>query len=157
MCFRIALLSIEYRDVSAYHALGGICVGSEKLGEFMQNVTRLCGLVSFFAFAIMAAYGQTVPGLNSVATRPITVLADPGPVVVPTPLPDPAVPPNLTAAPAGTNLRAWIFDPRNRAVALGSPGAFVSSNGGAFAFRAANADGSLYLTLADGAHVFRCG
>jgi M6 family metalloprotease-like protein len=101
------------------------------------------------------ALAQPIPDVNSVTTRPMTILADPGPVVEPVPTPTPAVPANLTAAPAGTNFRLWIYDPRTRNTALGSPGIFIAGpNSTNFVFRAAAADGTVYQTLTPGTYLF---
>lgn len=64
------------------------------------------------------------------------------------------IPPGLAAAPSGSTLKLWIFDPGNLALALGSPGVFVAPIGGNFNFYAAAADGSVYLSLAAGDYEF---
>jgi M6 family metalloprotease-like protein len=119
----------------------------------MNGLFRPFVAATFLAICASAT-SAPIPEINSVTTRPITVLADPGPVVPPTPVADPAVPANLTAAPAGTNFRLWIYDPRTRNSALGSPGIFIDAGTGAFVFRAANADGSHYQTLTPGTYIF---
>jgi M6 family metalloprotease-like protein len=103
----------------------------------------------------VSSLAQPVPEMNSVTTRPATVLADPGPLVPPVPLPDPPVPAALSTGPAGTNFRLWIYDPRTRNSTLGAPGIFIAGpNSSTFVFRAAAADGTLYQTLAAGTYLF---
>lgn len=54
------------------------------------------------------------------------------------------------AEPAGTNLRFFLYDPRNSARAISSPGFFLKSATSDWRFYSANSDGTLYLQLADG-------
>lgn len=65
----------------------------------------------------------------------------------------PPVPVTLAPAPAGSNLKLWLYDPRSSAGAALATGIFlrnVTANG-AWNFIAAGADGSLYQQLASGA------
>ncbi|MGH8854294.1 MAG: DUF4214 domain-containing protein [Telluria sp.] len=64
----------------------------------------------------------------------------------------PPVPAILAAAPAGANLKLWLYDPRSSTGAALATGIFlrnVTANGG-WAYVGANADGSLYQQLAAG-------
>ena len=54
------------------------------------------------------------------------------------------------AETAGTNLRIFLYDPRNSVRAINSPGLFLKSASSDWKFYSANSDGSLYLQLADG-------
>jgi len=97
---------------------------------------------------------QTVPNINSVTKNAVTVLPSVGPVVVPTPDPDPTVPSNLATPASDQNFKIWIFDPRNRNVALGSAGIFIKSTTAAEVFVRASNDGSLYMKLDPGSWTF---
>ena len=55
-------------------------------------------------------------------------------------------------APSGTNLKLWIYSPSNTKVKAGSPGIFMSKDGGDWKFYAANSDGSFYATVSAGAY-----
>lgn len=65
----------------------------------------------------------------------------------------PPVPATLAAAPAGSNLKLWLYDPRSSAGAALATGIFLRNvtDNGAWNFVAAGADGSLYQQLASGA------
>ena len=66
-----------------------------------------------------------------------------------------SVPSALAAAPAGSNIKMWISDPRNPSQGLSGAGVFVCQGvGNPCVFHAANSDGSFYLTLANGSYGF---
>ena len=64
------------------------------------------------------------------------------------------VTPELSFTPqselAGTNLRFFLYDPRNSTRAISSPGFFLKSATSDWRFYSANSDGTLYLQLSDG-------
>jgi M6 family metalloprotease-like protein len=65
----------------------------------------------------------------------------------------PAVPASLSAAPSGSNLKLWLYDPRSSAATGLATGIFlrnVTANG-PWTFVGAGADGSVYQQLAAGA------
>ena len=63
------------------------------------------------------------------------------------------VPARVVTAPASSNFKIWISDPRNPKVGLAT-GIYISEGGGKFEFKGANSDGTLYLTLADNSWSF---
>jgi len=63
------------------------------------------------------------------------------------------VPARVVKAPASSNFKIWISDPRNPKVGLAT-GIYISEGGGEFEFKKANSDGTLYLTLADNSWSF---
>ena len=63
------------------------------------------------------------------------------------------VPATVVTAPASSNFKIWISDPRNPKVGLAT-GIYISEGGGKFEFKKANSDGTLYLTLADNSYSF---
>jgi hypothetical protein len=73
----------------------------------------------------VSSLAQPVPEMNSVTTRPATVLADPGPLVPPVPLPDPPVPAALSTGPAAL-IFACGFTTRAPATAHLARRAFLS-------------------------------
>lgn len=60
------------------------------------------------------------------------------------------VPSDITDAPAGTNVKLWLSDPRSPEKALTGGGIFLQPPGGDFNFIPANDDGTLFLTLESG-------
>lgn len=52
--------------------------------------------------------------------------------------------------PSSTNLRLFLYDPRNTSRAISSPGLFMKSATSDWKFYAANSDGTLYFQLSDG-------
>jgi secreted trypsin-like serine protease len=63
------------------------------------------------------------------------------------------VPARVVTAPASSNFKIWISDPRNPKVGLAT-GIYISEGGGEFEFKGANPDGTLYLTLSDNSWSF---
>ena len=63
------------------------------------------------------------------------------------------VPASVVTAPASSNFKIWISDPRNPKVGLAT-GIFIGKGEGEFEFKKANSDGTLYLTLADNSWSF---
>jgi M6 family metalloprotease-like protein len=108
------------------------------------------------ASALVSVVVGQIPAINSVTIRAVRALPDPGPIVVPSPVPDPPVPASVAVPPSGENFRIWIYDPRNPSVALGSSGIFISPATGpaAFQFVAEQASGALFLRLNPGQYVF---
>lgn len=134
--------------------VAGVLAG---FSESAENKAALQGTIQsgIIYSEVGLSYPQkAIPAINSVSAKNPTILA--GALVIPATAtgPGPAVPGTVAGAPAGTNLKLWIYDPRNPAVALGSPGIFISKNGGDFQFVPASADGALSMTLAAGAYVF---
>jgi hypothetical protein len=60
----------------------------------------------------------------------------------------------VQAAPAGTNVKLWIFNPQNKKIKAGSPGVYVQISGGEWKFYPANSDGSFYANLVSGNYLF---
>jgi hypothetical protein len=97
-----------------------------------------------------------VPAINSVTTVKPAVLTTQVIANANTAPPAPPVPSTLAAAPAGATLKLWIYDPRSTGSQGLATGIFLqnlTANTG-FQFISANADGSLYLTLAAGTYQF---
>ena len=63
------------------------------------------------------------------------------------------VPASVVTAPASSNFKIWISDPRNPKVGLAT-GIYIGKGEDEFEFKKANSDGTLYLTLADGSWSF---
>ena len=65
----------------------------------------------------------------------------------------PEIPAGLSAAPAGTNIKLWIYNPEIKSVALGAPGVFYQKSGGAWTFAGGNAlEGTFYATWSQGTY-----
>ena len=64
------------------------------------------------------------------------------------------LPLTVQTPPSGTNVKLWIYNPANKKVAAGSSGLFIQSNAGEWKFYPANPDGSFYLALKTGTHLF---
>jgi hypothetical protein len=64
------------------------------------------------------------------------------------------LPVSVQAAPAGTNVKLWIFNPQNKKIKAGSPGVYVQISGGEWKFYPANSDGSFYANLVSGNYLF---
>jgi M6 family metalloprotease-like protein len=90
------------------------------------------------------------PGINSVIAKALTVL--PNAISIPvTPIGAiPKAPLNLAAAPAGSNFKIWIYDPRNTNIKLASDVIFLALAGGDFNAYPVNADGTINLQLGFG-------
>lgn len=99
-------------------------------------------------------HAQQIPPINSVTTKPITVLPSVGTVVVPPTPTTPPTPNTLPAAASDQNLKLWIFDPRDRVSALNSSGMFIKSITVDWAFVAATGTGYLYRKLEPGQYQF---
>lgn len=115
--------------------------------------TTVAGLAAAVAQARQWDLVPQAPVMNSATLKAPAIL----PLqVVARPPAQPAAPPvplTLATAPAGSNLKLWLYDPRSSAGAALATGIFlrnVSANG-AWNFIAAGADGSLYQQLASGA------
>ena len=127
------------------------------LGPYTGGVLSTVGPAASFETAILEwekFVKPITPSMNSVSVISASVTTN-GPIVIPLTILDPTVPSNLTVAPDGTNFKLWIFDPRNRNVALGSPGIFIKSS--TFDWRLVSAtskDGSFYMKLDPGTYDF---
>ena len=127
------------------------------LGPYTGGVLSTVGPAASFETAILEwekVVKPIIPSMNSVSVISASVTTN-GPIVIPLTILDPTVPSNLTVAPDGTNFKLWIFDPRNRNVALGSPGIFIKSS--TFDWRLVSAtskDGSFYMKLDPGTYDF---
>ena len=93
---------------------------------------------------------SSTPGINSVAVKALTILSNAITIPVTPAGLIPAAPLNLAAAPAGSNFKIWIYDPRNTSAKLGSEVIFLASNGGNFNAYPVAADGSVNLKLGFG-------
>ncbi|MGZ5199113.1 MAG: DUF4214 domain-containing protein [Telluria sp.] len=98
----------------------------------------------------------TAPAINSVTGRSVNVLATQVVAAAQTGIATPPVPSALTSAPAGANLKLWLYDPRVASGAALATGIFIQNitTNSAWNFVAANADGSLYQQLAPGSYQF---
>ena len=66
-----------------------------------------------------------------------------------------SIPASLQAAPAGTNVKLWISDPRTPANGLSGAGVFICLIGSnPCTFYPGNSDGSFYATLENGSYIF---
>jgi M6 family metalloprotease-like protein len=99
-----------------------------------------------FAYPVAAA-----PALESVKVVAPTVRAS---SIVASTMAALPVPSTVATPSANSNLKLWIYDPRNTTIALASPGMFIQKDGGSFTLVSANADGSLNMTLAQGTYNF---
>jgi hypothetical protein len=115
---------------------------------------KILSFILMMAVLLAGSAAAQVPAMNSVTKQSITVLPAIGPVVVPVVLPDPPVPSKVATPSAANNFRLWIYNPRNRSVALGSPGIFIAPSGGSFTFKTASSDGSLYIPVTAGSYDF---
>ena len=127
------------------------------LGPYTGGVLSTVGPAASFETAILEwekVVKPIIPSMNSVSVISASVTTN-GPIVIPLTILDPTVPSNLTVAPDGTNFKLWIFDPRNRNVALGSPGIFIKSSTFDWRFVSATSkDGSFYMKLDPGTYDF---
>ena len=64
------------------------------------------------------------------------------------------LPVSVQAAPAGTNVKLWVYNPNDKKTKAGSPGVFMQISGGEWKFYPGNSDGSFYATLVPGSHLF---
>jgi M6 family metalloprotease-like protein len=64
------------------------------------------------------------------------------------------LPVSVQAAPTGTNVKLWVYNPSDKKTKAGSPGVFMQISGGEWKFYPGNADGSFYATLVPGSHLF---
>lgn len=126
--------------------------GATDLAAFGASIrSTIHGLATTLAGSKGWDLAPLAPAMNSAALKapvilPLQVVARP-----PAPPAVPPVPATLAAAPAGSNLKLWLYDPRDNAGALAT-GIFlrnVTANG-AWNFVPAGADGSLYQQLAAG-------
>ena len=132
-------------------AMLGTVGGTTDLAAFDSTVVST---IATLAQTVAQANGwdvmPPVPAMNSVLPKDPAILPLQVVAVPPATAPAPAIPANLVAAPAGTNLRLWLYDPRSTSAVALKTGIFlrnVTTNGG-FTYSAANADGSLNLQLA---------
>ncbi|HEU4852659.1 MAG TPA: DUF4214 domain-containing protein [Telluria sp.] len=116
--------------------------------------------VTTLAATVAAASGWDVspvpPAMNSVSAIAPKILATPVVAAGTGAAAAPPVPSFLAPAPAGTNLKLWIYDPRSTSGIGLATGIFlqnVTANS-SWQFVGANSDGSLYLQLAAGDYQF---
>ena len=64
------------------------------------------------------------------------------------------MPISVQAAPAGTNVKLWIYNPSDKSTKAGSPGVWIQLSGGDWKFYSANSDGSFYANLISGSYLF---
>ncbi|MFM8783006.1 MAG: hypothetical protein ACKOD6_03220 [Actinomycetota bacterium] len=60
---------------------------------------------------------------------------------------------NPATAPTGTNLKVWVYDPEDATKSLNSPGLFYRKLDGDWIYKAANNDGTVFLTLTSGSYL----
>ena len=60
----------------------------------------------------------------------------------------------VQTAPAGSNVKLWIYSPTDKKTKAGSPGVYLQISGGEWKFYSANADGSFYANLVTGSYLF---
>lgn len=95
---------------------------------------------------------SSLPGINSVAVKALTVLPNAVTIQVTPPETLPMAPLNLANAPAGSNFKIWIYDPRNTSASLKSEVIFLAPEGGDFNAYNVGADGTVNLKLGFGKH-----
>jgi len=64
------------------------------------------------------------------------------------------LPISVQAAPDGTNVKLWVYNPSNKKTKAGSPGVYVQISGGEWKFYSGNTDGSFYANLVSGSYLF---
>ena len=64
------------------------------------------------------------------------------------------LPVTVQSAPAGTNVKLWIYDPNDKKGKADSQGVFIGTSDGNWRFYPANSDGSFYATLLSGSYLF---
>lgn len=95
---------------------------------------------------------SSMPGINSVAVKALTVLPNAVTIQVTAPSTLPTAPLNLAAAPAGSNFKIWIYDPRNTSATLKSEVIFLAAEGGNYNAYNVGSDGTVNLKLGFGKH-----
>jgi M6 family metalloprotease-like protein len=70
------------------------------------------------------------------------------------PLANISVPESLQTAPAGTNVKLWISDPRDPAKGLSRAAAFICLGNNPCKYYPGNSDGSFYVTIENGTYLF---
>ncbi len=60
----------------------------------------------------------------------------------------------MQAAPVGTNVKLWVYNPSDKKTKAGSPGVYLQISGGEWKFYSGNADGSFYANLVSGSYLF---
>ena len=83
------------------------------------------------------AYPKTVGQLKVIDTGPVKSIEFSNKVISP---------------PTGTNVKLWIYNPKNKSSAMGGEGIFLAINDGAFNYLATNVDGSFYANWKTGAY-----
>lgn len=102
------------------------------------------------------------PNTNPVNTTPVIPIpavnrlaiynSGPGNATAPTSF---ELPVSVASAPAGANLKLWIYDPTNKNRAIGSPGIWLRPTGSDWRFSPTpNLDGSYFTTLPAGEYIF---
>lgn len=103
--------------------------------------------------SVLSLDGSFFPSVKSqdpIAYRKTVV---PNPVFT-DPLLTVSLPSQLTPAPTGANLKVWISNPLNPSSGLSKGGLFISSASVSnWKYHGPSTDGSMYLTLADGAYL----
>ena len=64
------------------------------------------------------------------------------------------LPVSVQAAPSGTNVKLWVYNPSDKKTKAGSPGVYLQISGGEWKFYSGNADGSFYANLVSGSYLF---
>jgi M6 family metalloprotease-like protein len=120
------------------------------------DMTAFTSTIKTTISTLAANVKSSVPAINSVATRNVKVFPTQVVASSQTGIATPTVPSSLTAAPAGTNLKLWLYDPRVASGAALATGIFIHNvdTNSAWNFVAAKPDGSLYQQLAPGSYQF---
>ncbi|HZV64044.1 MAG TPA: DUF4214 domain-containing protein, partial [Telluria sp.] len=137
--------------------LGNVGATTDPIAFNASVKSTIAGLAATVAASNGWQVSAPVPAMNSVSATDVVTLSTA--IVIPangTTAPAPAVPVNVGAGPAGTNLKLWVYDPRST-VAVGiSSGIFLqnTTTNSAFQFVAAGSDGSVFLQLTAGTYQF---
>jgi hypothetical protein len=141
-----------------YSGLDAIAVVRTMLGTVgaSTDMTAFTSTIKTTISTLAANVKSSVPAMNSVTTRNVNALPNQVIASAQTGMAAPPVPSSLTAAPAGTNLKLWLYDPRVPSGAALATGIFIQNvdTNSAWNFVAAKADGSLYQQLATGRYQF---
>jgi len=144
--------------------LGG---AADAVGANLNGMTSMRRRLSALALALLlsgcagatpsASVPSLSPGAGAEDLPPLKVLS--APVVIPStavidPLAAVQAPQNLTPAPAGSNVKLWITDPRKPGRGLAGSGLFywLANETPVYVYVAANSDGTLYAKWAPGVY-----
>ena len=144
---------------------GGLGGAADAVGANLIDMTSMRRRFSVLTLALLlsgcagatpsASVPSLSPGAGTEDLPPLRVLS--APVTIPStavidPLAAVKVPQNLAPAPAGSNVKLWITDPRKPGKALNGSGLFYWLANETPAFVPANSDGSFYATWKPGTY-----